>query len=60
MEKKIPNVVGSGTFPNVVEFPSLQAVPRINKAALQGPFGTGSKAIQVDCRWFAWFSSSAA
>ena len=35
--KKIPNVVGFGTFPNVVEFPSLQTAPRI-EAALQGAF----------------------
>ena len=35
--KKIPTVVGFGTFPNVVGFPSLQAVPRI-EAALQGAF----------------------
>ena len=35
--KKIPNVVGFGTFPNVVGSPSLQTVPRI-EAALQGAF----------------------
>ena len=35
--KKIPNVVGFGTFPNVVGFPSLRTVPRI-EAALQGAF----------------------
>ena len=35
--KKIPNVVGFGTFPNVVGFLSLQTAPRI-EAALQGAF----------------------
>ena len=35
--KKIPNVVGFGTFPNVVGFPSLQTAPR-TEAALQGAF----------------------
>ena len=30
--QKIPNVVGFGTFPNVVGFLSLQTVPRIEAA----------------------------
>ena len=34
--KKIPNIVGFGTFSDVVEFPSLRAVSRI-EAALQAP-----------------------
>ena len=46
--KKIPNVVGFGTFPNVVGLPSLQTVPRI-EAALHGGLNCAVYGGGLDC-----------